>query len=94
MQNHYGLTAVAVGSITVAKLWMRPIGAAAAGFAGDLLDRELVLGVLLVLASISLASLVVLPASAGSAALLGIVLIIGFSYLRGTWDILVYAREL
>lgn len=78
MQNHYGLTAVAVGSITVAKLWMRPIGAAAAGFAGDFLDRELVLGVLLVLASISLASLVVLPANAGTTALLGIVLVIGF----------------
>lgn len=78
MQNHYGLTAVAVGSITVAKLWMRPIGAAAAGFAGDFLDRELVLGVLLVLASISLAGLVVLPATAGSIALLGIVLVVGF----------------
>lgn len=78
MQNHYGLTAVAVGSITVAKLWMRPIGAVAAGFAGDFLDRELVLGILLVLASIALAGLIVLPAGAGSAALLGIVLVIGF----------------
>ncbi|MFQ3190217.1 MAG: sugar phosphate permease [Paraglaciecola sp.] len=78
MQNHYGLTAIAVASITTAKLWMRPIGAVAAGFAGDFLDRELILGVLLVFASISLASLVMLPAGAGSAALLGIVLIIGF----------------
>jgi sugar phosphate permease len=78
MQNHYGLTAVAVASITTAKLWMRPIGAVAAGFAGDFMDRELVLGGLLVLASISLASLVVLPAGGGSAALLGIVLVIGF----------------
>ena len=78
MQNYYGLTAVAVGSITVAKLWMRPIGAVSAGFAGDFLDRELVLGVLLLLASIALASLVLLPVTAGSAALLGIVLIIGF----------------
>ncbi|MFT6389862.1 MAG: hypothetical protein ACJAUP_003257 [Cellvibrionaceae bacterium] len=42
------------------------------------MDRELVLGGLLVLASISLASLVVLPAGGGSAALLGIVLVIGF----------------
>ncbi|NNC98613.1 MAG: MFS transporter [Gammaproteobacteria bacterium] len=77
MQIHYGLTAVAVGSITVAKLWMRPIGAAAAGFAGDFLDRELVLGILLLLASISLASLVILPVTSGSVALLGIVLLIG-----------------
>jgi sugar phosphate permease len=78
MQNHYGLTAVAVASITTAKLWMRPIGAVAAGFAGDFLDRELVLSVLLVFASLSLASLVMLPAVAGSVALLGIVLVIGF----------------
>ena len=78
MQNHYGLTAVAVASITTAKLWMRPIGAVAAGFAGDFMDREFVLGVLLVFASISLASLVMLPAGVGSAALLGIVLVIGF----------------
>ena len=78
IQNHYGLTAVAVASITTAKLWMRPIGAMAAGFAGDFLDRELVLGALLVFASISLASLIMLPAGAGSAILLGIVLVIGF----------------
>ncbi len=78
MQNYYGLTALAVASITTAKLWMRPIGAVVAGFAGDFLDRELVLGILLVFASISLASLVMLPAGLGSTALLGIVLVIGF----------------
>ncbi len=78
LQNHYGLTAVAVASITTAKLWMRPIGAAAAGFAGDFLNRELILSVLLVLSSAALASLVILPAGAGSAVLLSIVLAIGF----------------
>lgn len=76
-QIHYGLSAVAVGSITVAKLWMRPIGAAAAGFAGDFLDRERVLGALLLLAAVSLAGLVVLPAGAGTAMLLTMVLVIG-----------------
>ena len=78
MQNHYGLTAVAVGTITVAKLWMRPIGAISAGFAGDFLDRERVLSGLLLLASIALASMVYLPAGSSTAALLGIVLIVGF----------------
>jgi hypothetical protein len=78
MQNHYGLSAIAVGSITVAKLWMRPIGASAAGFAGDFLDREKVLAILLVLASIALSTLGLMPVSVGSTALLGIVLIIGF----------------
>ena len=77
MQIHYGLSAVAVGSITVAKLWMRPIGAAAAGFAGDFLDRERVLGTLLLLGAIALAGLVVLPATAGTIVLLAMVLIIG-----------------
>lgn len=77
MQTHYGLTAVAVGWITVAKLWMRAVGPAVAGFAGDLLNREGLLGVLLLLASIALMGLVFLPATAGSAALLAIVLAIG-----------------
>jgi len=77
MQTHYGLTAVAVGSITVAKLWMRPIGAATAGFAGDFFNRELVLAGLMLLSTIALAGLVVLPPSASTVALLGMVLAIG-----------------
>ena len=77
LQQTFGLTAVAVGSITVAKLWMRPIGAAAAGFAGDFLDREMVLGVLLVLASFSLLGMAFLPATAASILMLGVVLLVG-----------------
>jgi len=78
MQNHFGLTAVAVGSITVAKLWMRPIGAAAAGFAGDFLNREKVLATLLLASSAALAALTYLPTSSGATVLLGIVLVVGF----------------
>ncbi len=77
MQAHYGLSAVAVGWITVAKLWMRAVGPAVAGFAGDFLNLEGLLGVLLLLASIALMGMVFLPATAGSAALLSIVLAIG-----------------
>ncbi len=77
MQTQFGLTAVAVGSITVAKLWMRPIGAAAAGFAGDFLDRERVLGILLLLASFALGGLVLLPTSMAAGVLLAMVLLIG-----------------
>jgi hypothetical protein len=48
LQNHFGMTAVTVGSITVAKLWMRPIGAISAGFFGDRLNpRPLINGYLL-----------------------------------------------
>ncbi len=77
MQIHYELTAVAVGSITVAKLWMRPIGAAAAGFAGDFLDRERVLGILLLLSAIALAGLTVLPPTVATVVLLAMVMLIG-----------------
>ncbi|MEM7430761.1 MAG: MFS transporter [Pseudomonadota bacterium] len=78
METNYGLTAVAVGTITVAKLWMRPIGAAAAGFVGDFLGRERVLGWLLLTAAIALGGMVMMPTTAGTTALLGIVLLIGF----------------
>ena len=78
LQTQYGLTAVAVGTITVAKLWMRPLGAAAAGFAGDFMDREWVLGVLLLAASLSLACMIILPLSSGTFVLLAVVLLVGF----------------
>ena len=77
LQNIYGLTAVAVGTITVAKLWMRPIGAVAAGFIGDRFNREKTLAALLLAGTVALAMLIVLPASAGAAVLLAVVLLIG-----------------
>jgi sugar phosphate permease len=77
LQNYYELTAVAAGWITVAKLWMRAIGPVTAGFAGDFFDRERLLAGLLLLASVALAGLTILPASAGSIALLAVVLSIG-----------------
>ena len=77
LQQNFGLTAVTVGTITVAKLWMRPIGAIGAGFVGDYLNREKVLAALLVLGSSALATLAVLPLDAATALLLPIVLIVG-----------------
>ena len=77
IQNHHGLTAVAVGWVTVAKLWMRPIGGVAAGFAGDFLDREKVLASLMIVASAALFCLTILPVTAGQIALLFMVLLIG-----------------
>lgn len=77
MEEQYGLTAVAAGVITVAKLWMRPIGAAAAGFAGDRFNRERVLAGLMLSATLALASLIVLPLNAGVGVLLAVVLFIG-----------------
>lgn len=77
LQNIYGLTAVAVGTITVAKLWMRPIGAVVAGFAGDRFNREKTLAALMFAGTVSLAALIVLPASAGATVLLAVVLLVG-----------------
>jgi predicted MFS family arabinose efflux permease len=78
LQQIYGLTAVAAGSITVAKLWTRPVGAIAAGFVGDRFNREKVLAGLMFAGTISLAALTVLPVSVSVGILLAIVMLVGF----------------
>jgi sugar phosphate permease len=78
LQQNYGLTAVAVGTITVAKLWMRPIGAIAAGFVGDRFNLEKVLAGLMLAGSAALGMLVILPLSASVGLLLSVVLLVGF----------------
>lgn len=78
LQNIYGMTAVAVGTITVAKLWTRPIGAIAAGFIGDRFNREKTLALLMLGGTVSLFAMIVLPASASAALMLAIVMLIGF----------------
>jgi predicted MFS family arabinose efflux permease len=77
LQKNYGLTAVAVGSITVAKLWMRPVGAIAAGFLGDRYNLEKILAILMLAGTISLALLIALPLSASATMLLAVVLLVG-----------------
>ncbi len=77
LQNEFGMTAVAVGTITVAKLWMRPIGAISAGFIGDRFNVEKTLGGLMLAATLSLAGMILMPAGVGVALMLGIVLIVG-----------------
>ena len=77
LQQNFSLTAVMVGYITVAKLWMRPIGGIAAGFIGDWANPEKVLSILLVLASLSLALMAFVPASAAPLLMITVVLLIG-----------------
>ena len=77
LQQNFGLTAVAVGTITVAKLWMRPIGGIAAGFIGDWSNPEKVLSILLVLASISLSMMAFLPTTSATFMMVALVLLIG-----------------
>jgi len=78
LENIYGLTAVAAGSITVAKLWTRPVGAIAAGFLGDRFNREKTLAALMLAGTFSLAALIALPVSASVSILLAIVMLVGF----------------
>jgi sugar phosphate permease len=77
LQQHFGLTAVMVGGITVAKLWMRPLGGIAAGFIGDWKSPEKILCLLLALASIALATMAFLPTTAATLVMLAVVLLIG-----------------
>jgi len=77
LQSEFGMTAVAVGTITVTKLWMRPIGAIGAGFIGDYLNLERSLGWLLLASTISLIGIIIVPADVSATLLLFIVLTIG-----------------
>ena len=77
LQQNFSLTAVMVGYITVAKLWMRPIGGIAAGFIGDWANPEKVLSILLVLASFALALMAFVPASSAALLMIAVVLLIG-----------------
>ncbi|RQW72203.1 MFS transporter [Halomonas sp. YLB-10] len=91
VQEGYGVTAVAAGAITVAKLWMRPIGGITAGFLGDRFGKTNVLALLFLGATAFLATLILMPTSVGTVALLAVVLMIGvLTYaLRGLyWAIL------
>jgi len=77
LQTYFGLTAVAVGTITVAKLWMRPIGATLAGYIGDIFARELVIAALLLCSAAALLFMSLLPIGTSSAVLLSVVLGVG-----------------
>lgn len=91
LQDAYGMSAVGAGVLTVAKLWMRPIGGIGGGFLGDRFGNAVTLAWSMLLASISLILLVVLPRSAAVPLLLSLVLLIGvLTYaVRGIyWSIL------
>lgn len=79
MQQTYGMTAVTVGTITVAKLWMRPIGAVAAGFIGDRYNLEMTLGILMFSASLALTGLILLPIGGNTNILIGMIMLVGLT---------------
>jgi sugar phosphate permease len=79
LQNIFGLTAVTGAVLTVIKLWMRPIGAVAAGIIGDRLNLEKTLSVLMLAGTISVGALIILPVSTAVPVLLGAVITIGLT---------------
>lgn len=91
LQEGYEITAVTAGFITVAKLWMRPIGGIGAGFLGDKFGKENILAFSLFGATAGLVCIVVFPQIDNVAFILVIVLLIGvLTYaIRGLyWAIL------
>jgi len=78
MQTQFGMTAVTVGVITTAMLWMRAIGGSVAGFAGDYWGREKVLAISMVLTALALTTLGAVPPLIGIGILASMVLIVGF----------------
>ncbi|MGQ0428462.1 MAG: MFS transporter [Gammaproteobacteria bacterium] len=78
LQVNLGLTALAAGSVTLTKLWMRPVGGFTIGFLGDWLSKELLLAGLLFLASVSLIAICFVPLAGNMPAIIGIVLVIGY----------------
>mgnify|MGYP002476090522 FL=1 len=74
LEDVFALGAVTVGGITVARLWMRPIGPLIAGFIGDRFHAVRFLSWLLLAAAVTLVTLPLLPAEAGTLLLLPVVL--------------------
>ena len=77
LQESFGMSAVTVGTITVAKLWMRPIGAVSAGFIGDHFDRENTLAWMMIAGAASLAAMAVVTDTAAVWFLVSSVLLVG-----------------
>jgi len=91
MQEGYEVTAVTAGFITVAKLWMRPIGGIGAGFLGDKFGKENVLALAMSISALGLLMMIFFPQLNTVYGLLAIVLLIGvMTYaVRGLyWSIL------
>ena len=91
LQEGYEITAVTAGFITVAKLWMRPIGGIGAGFLGDKYGKENILAIALFGSALGLVVMILFPQLNTVYFLLAILLLIGvLTYaIRGLyWAIL------
>lgn len=74
LESIFGISAVTVGTITVARLWMRPISPVIAGVIGDKFHAVRFLALLLLIAAGMLAAIPLLPANASVLVLLVMIL--------------------
>jgi len=87
LESIFELSAVTVGTITVVRLWMRPVGGLLAGFIGDYFHVVRFLAFLMLAGGATLAVLPLLPATTAVVVLFPLVMLIGvFSYgIRGIY---------
>jgi MFS family permease len=79
LQTEWGMTASVAATLTLAKLWMRPIGAIAAGFLGDRFQVNLVLSWSLLIGSAAITCLALSPHFANTTLILIIIFGVGLS---------------
>ena len=77
LQDYFALSSTSAAFLTVAKLWMRPIGGIASGFLGDRIGREKTLMMTLAGSIIGLLLLIIVPKETAVNLLLLLVLVIG-----------------
>jgi len=87
LQTNLGVSPVAVGSIMVAVLWMRPIGGTLGGFLADKIGKSVTIAGALVGAGVCLVLLAVLPSTLPTAVYGALIIVSGlFLYaIRGTY---------
>lgn len=91
LETNVGISPVAVSSIMVAVLWMRPVGGFIGGFLADKIGKTATISGALTGAAVCLALTAVLPVTLGSAFFGALIILLGvFLYaIRGTyWSLL------
>lgn len=91
LQTNLGAAPVTVGAVTVAILWMRPVGGFIGGFFADKIGKTVTIGIALAGAAVCLAATGLLPVTVSQGAFFALVIVLGiFLYaIRGTyWSIL------
>ena len=79
LQNQWGMSASVAATLTLAKLWMRPVGAVTAGFLGDRFQVNLVLSWSLLIGSAAITCLALSPHFGNTTLILIVIIGVGLS---------------